>query len=571
MAIAAQPKLFGPLVTRDACVFRLFAPAAREVILEIDGKPAAAMTRVGDGWHARETPAPLGTRYAFRVDGTRMPDPASRRQDGGVHGFSVVTDEARYAWSTKAWKGRPFEETVFYETHAGLEGGFQKLATRLPALRDLGVTAIELMPVAAFPGARNWGYDGVLPFAPAEAYGTPDDLKALVDRAHALGLMMVLDVVYNHFGPDGNYLRLTAPAFFRDDRKTPWGDAIDFRNDMVRRFFIENALYWTDDFRFDGLRLDAVHAIADKGFLLALAEEVRAAAGGRHIHLVLENDDNDASLLETAFDAQWNDDFHHALHVLLTGETQGYYGDHADKPAARLARVLAEGFDYQGEFSGHRKANRGTPAVALPPTSFVSFLQNHDQTGNRGKGERLTVLANEEKLKAAMALLLLSPQVPLLFVGEEVGSRAPFHYFTDHGPELARAVREGRAREFPGLAGEAMSDPNAEETFLSSNPFARAPDAERWCAFTRDLLKLRARAIVPRLKGARALGANAMGHRSVIARWRLGDGSRLTIAANFGDVPAALANAEQPAHLIYGVLAGDTVPPSVTAAWLAPA
>ena len=569
MAIQAEPPLFGPLTKRDSCVFRLFAPAAREVILEIDGRPDEAMTHAGDGWHAREIAALPGTRYAFRVDGTRIPDPASRRQEGGVHGFSVVTDE-RYRWSTKAWKGRPFEETVFYETHAGLEGGYRKLAARLPALRDLGVTAIELMPVAAFPGARNWGYDGVLAFAPAESYGTPDDLKALVDRAHALGLMMVLDVVYNHFGPDGNYLHLTAPGFFRDDRTTPWGDAIDFRNDMVRRFFIENALYWTQDFRFDGLRLDAVHAIADKRFLLALSQEVRAAAAGRHIHLVLENDDNDASLLESAFSAQWNDDFHHAMHVLLTGETQGYYADHADKPAERLARVLAGGFDYQGAFSEHRKTNRGSPAGALPPTAFVSFLQNHDQTGNRGKGDRLTQLASEENLKAALALLLLSPQIPLLFMGEEVGSRAPFHYFTDHGPELARAVREGRAREFPG---EAMSDPNAEETFQSSDPFRCAPDGERWRAFTRELLALRARTIVPRLKGARALGANAMGDRSVIARWRLGDGSRLTIAANFGDGPLALSSldAGEPSHLIYGALAADGLPLSSTAAWLAPA
>jgi len=337
-------------------------------------------------------------------------------------------------------------------------------------LRDLGFTAIELMPVAAFPGTRNWGYDGVLPFAPAEAYGTPDELKALIDRAHELGLMMMLDVVYNHFGPDGNYLSAYAPEFFRDEVHTPWGAAIDFRCHAVRRFFIENALYWIREFRFDGLRLDAVHAIEPKDFLVDLAREVRASTPGRHTHLVLENDANDAELLRDGFDGQWNDDFHHTVHVLLTGEGFGYYRDHVHDPAKRLARVLAEGFDYQGQTSQHRARARGSRSCDLSPASFVSFLQNHDQVGNRAGGERLIDLADEDALRAAIALLLLAPQIPLVFMGEEIGTRAPFLFFTDHGPRLAQAVREGRAREFAFETHKEMPDPNAIETFLASQP-----------------------------------------------------------------------------------------------------
>src|SRR5262249_34307849 len=335
-----------------------------------------------------------------------------------------------------------------------------------------------------FPGRRNWGYDGVLPFAPAAAYGTPDDLKALVDAAHGYGLVMFLDVVYNHFGPDGNYLAAYAPQFFRNDISTPWGPAIDFRQPEVRRFFIENALYWLMEFRFDGLRFDAVHAISEPDWLDEMAAQVRATVErGRHARLGLAHAGNAASPLAGDFDAQWNDDGHHALHVLLTGEHDGYYADYADGPASRLARVLAEGFAYQGEPSRHRGGKpRGTPSGHLPPTAFVLFLQNHDQIGNRALGERLTALADPAALEAAIALLLLCPQIPLLFMGEEVASPSPFLFFTDHNEELAAAVRAGRRREFASFTsflarrGSVLPDPNAIETFERSIP---KPDPER--------------------------------------------------------------------------------------------
>jgi malto-oligosyltrehalose trehalohydrolase len=308
---------------------------------------------------------------------------------------------------------------VIYELHAGACGGFRGVRAMLPGLHALGVTAIELMPIAQFPGRRNWGYDGVLPFAPAAAYGTPDELKALVDAAHGLGLMVILDVVYNHFGPDGNYLGEYASPFFRNDGPpTPWGAAIDVARAPVGDFFVHNALYWLQEYRFDGLRLDAVHALHAPDWLLSLADRVRAACRGRQVHLVLENEANQARLLGPGrFDAQWNDDFHNALHVLLTGESAGYYGAYADDPMARLVRCLAEGFAWQGE--PMRGRPRGEPSAGLSPMCFVNFLQNHDQVGNRALGERLSVLADPKRLEAACALLLLTPAVPMLFMGEE--------------------------------------------------------------------------------------------------------------------------------------------------------
>jgi malto-oligosyltrehalose trehalohydrolase len=535
---ARRRTLFGPLRENGVTRFRLFAPSLRDAFLEIEGRKTVAMTRNTDGFLDATAVVEPGARYRFLVPNRPVPDPASRRQSGGVHGWSVVTDDA-YAWTDGAWKSRPWESAVLYEMHAGLCGGFAGVAAQLERLRELGFTAIELMPVSAFPGARNWGYDGVLPFAPAEAYGTPDELKALVDRAHALGLMMFVDVVYNHFGPDGNYLSTYAPEFFRKDLQTPWGSAIDFRNETVRRFFIENAHHWIDTFHFDGLRFDAVHAIEPSDWLSDLAREIRQDLPiDRYVHLVVENDANDSTLLRRGFDAQWDDDFHHALHVLLTKEQSGYYADYADAPARRLARILKEGFAYQGEVSVHKGAARGLPSADLPPTSFVSFLQNHDQVGNRALGERLTVLTDERALKAAIVLELLAAQIPLVFMGEEIGSRAPFLYFTDHEPELANAVREGRAREFAFAAEAALPDPNAVSTFEASRPENDAPHRSEWEQFYRDLLRLRSAHIVPRLQGARAVSASAVGDAAVVAAWRMGDGATLTIAANFGAQPA---------------------------------
>ena len=548
----ARPR-FGATVQPDGtALFRLWAPASRRVDLEIEGAASVPMTSLEGGWFEAVTPAAAGARYRFRLDGRlAVPDPAARAQADDVHGPSVVVDPDAYRWQHGDWQGRPWRETVLYELHAGAFGGFAGVEAALPRLRDLGITAVELMPVNEFPGARNWGYDGVLPFAPDRSYGTPDELRRLVDTAHGLGLTMFLDVVYNHFGPDGNYLGAYAPSFFRRDIKTPWGEAIDFRRAEVRRFFIENALHWIHDYRFDGLRFDAVHAISEADWLDEMAAEVRRSlAPGRQVHLVLEHDGNVASHLRGDFDAQWNDDMHHVLHVLLSGEADGYYGDYADRPAERLARALAEGFIYQGDASAYRGGERrGTPSADLPPTAFVSFLQNHDQVGNRPFGDRLTTCAPVRALEAAVALQLLSPQIPMIFMGEEDASVTPFLYFTDHNGALADAVREGRRREFAGFKGFAegqdasrIPDPNAASTFEQSRPLPHPEHGgDRRALYTR-LLKLRAAELVPRLDGARAIGAAAIGPAAVLARWRLGDGAVLVVAANLGAEPCVFAD-----------------------------
>ncbi len=562
---------FGPKFEKGGVRFRLWAPSAGDVELEIQFGPTLRMTARENGWRDAFVACRTGTRYRFRIGRTTIPDPASRLQDGGVHGWSVVCPAIA---KPPVWKGRPWHETVLYELHVGLEGGFSGVADKLPELAELGITAIELMPIATFPGDRNWGYDGVLPFAPAEAYGTPDDLRALIARAHGLRLMVFLDVVYNHFGPDGNYLGLYAKPFFREDVRTPWGAAVDFRQPEVRRFFFENAHYWIHEFGFDGLRLDAVHAIKEDGWLDTAARALKQSVGpDRQIHLVLENDDNDATHLRKGFDAQWNDDIHHALHVLLTGETNGYYCDYADEPATKLARALAQGFVFQGEASINRHGRpRGTPSADLKPQSFIAFLQNHDQIGNRAFGERLTTLARPDALKAAMALVLLSPQIPMLFMGEEAGSNAPFLYFTDVGPELAQAVREGRRREFAAFIDPArlnsVPDPNATGTYAGSEPSRGASAAEAWRSFVKSLLTLRRRKIVPSLADARALDAKPLGAQAVMARWRLGGGTVLVIACNLGVEPvtAALPQSEP----IWGRHCAGVLPRETTLAWLDP-
>ena len=556
---------FGTTVRSNQSVeFRLWAPDATVVAVQLRGRPDVAMARLGNGWFGVETGAGPGDRYRFRVvtpaqpDGLSVPDPASRAQDGDVHGDSVVVDPAAYRWRQENWRGRPWHETVIYELHVGSMGGFEGVTARLPALAALGVTAIELMPIAEFPGGRNWGYDGVLPYAPDQDYGTPESLKALVDTAHGLGLMVFLDVVYNHFGPDGNHLGTYASGFHRHDLHTPWGDAIDFRRPEVQHFFIENALYWLNDYRFDGLRFDAVHATRDPDFLRRIASTIRAnVAPDRHVHLIIENEENSAALLRTGpdcagFDAQWADDLHHCLHVLLTGEDDAYYEDFTDAPAHKLARCLAEGFAYQGEPSPHAGGKpRGEPSGHLPPTAFVVCMQNHDQIGNRAMGERLQSLAEPDALRAATALLLLTPQIPMIFMGEEWGSTTPFLFFTSHGDELADLVREGRRREFARFAAftdparrERIPDPNAPDTFGMSRPDpseASAPAHADWLAFYTNLLRLRATEIMPRMEGARSAGAEAIAAKAVIARWRMADDRLLTLVTNLGAEPVACA------------------------------
>jgi malto-oligosyltrehalose trehalohydrolase len=532
--------------------FRLWAPAAGTVEVEFDSDPALPLRGAGDGFFEGHAGCGAGARYRYRIDGAlSVPDPASRAQAEDVHGWSLVVDPLAYPWQHHRWQGRPWHESIVYEAHAGcFGGGFAGLLERLPHLAALGVTALELMPIADFPGRRNWGYDGVLPYAPDTAYGSPGQLKRLIDAAHELGLCVYLDVVYNHFGPDGNYLHRYAPQFFDSARHSPWGAAIDFERPQVREFFIHNALYWLMEYRFDGLRLDAVHAIADSGFLDELAQRVRGTVEpGRHVHLILENERNDAQRLEQGYDAQWNDDLHNVVHVLLTGENEGYYANYREQPARLLARGLAEGFIYQGQGSpSHGGEPRGTHSGHLSPSSFVFFLQNHDQVGNRAFGERLVGLASPKALRAAATLQLLCPQVPLLFMGEEWGAAEPFLFFTDFHDALADAVREGRRREFAAFAAfagaeqrAAIPDPNAVETCAASIPALNPeqPAQLEWLQFYRRLLQIRRETLLPALAAARSLGAAAHGAAAVTARWRLDDGSRLWIGLNLGreDVP----------------------------------
>ncbi|WP_454718906.1 malto-oligosyltrehalose trehalohydrolase [Caulobacter segnis] len=573
MTRRAGPTWLGP----DRARFDLWAPSCETVGLELDDAPALPMQAVGDGWFSLEASAVPGTRYRFRLsEALAVPDPASQALAEDVHGWSLLVTDQPYPWRHADWAGRPWREAVLYEAHCGLLGGFKGVADRLADLAGLGITALQLMPVNAFSGARNWGYDGVLPYALAPAYGAPEDLKALVDTAHGLGMMVLLDVVYNHFGPDGNYLPSYAGAVFDDNRQTPWGPAIAFHRPPVARFFIDNALYWLETFKLDGLRFDAAHAIGDNGFLDAMAAEIRARIVDRPIHLVLENEANDAARLTSGFDAQWNDDFHNVVHVLLTGETSSYYQDFADRPAERLARCLAEGFIYQGQASpNHDGRPRGIASGHLPPTAFVNFLQNHDQVGNRALGERLTRLVSPERLRAAMALLLLSPQIPMLFMGEEDGATNPFLFFTDFHDALADAVREGRRREFakfPAFADpdarQAIPDPNAKATFEASRP-EPGPDAVAWRVLIKHLLRLRREHLAPHLGAAVSLGAEAIGSKAVQARWRL-ETKTFTLAINLGDKPALLSRAlEGPPLVVVGVepLRG-LLPPATFVAWL---
>lgn len=558
------------------------------------------MNSVGDGWFEISVDdAQAGTLYRFQIDGgVEVPDPASRYQPEDVNGPSAVVDPDAYRWIHTDWDGLPWHETAFYELHVGTftaDGNFDGVRRKLGHLADLGVTAIELMPIADFAGRRNWGYDGVLPFAPDSAYGTPETLKRLVDEAHGHGLMVFLDVVYNHFGPEGNYLGRYAPGFFTDRVHTPWGAAIDYSRRTVRDFFIHNALYWLEEYRFDGLRLDAVHAIADRSspdILEELADVVRERFHGRRfVHLVLENDDNQARYLNAdgdgrhGYSAQWNDDFHHACHVLATGEDQGYYADYSSDPIACLIRCLSEGFAYQGDPSAYRGGHaRGEPSSMLPPTAFVSFLQNHDQVGNRAFGERLSVLASQAAREALTAIMLLAPSLPLLFMGEEWSAREPFLYFCDFHDALAKAVTEGRRNEFQSFpafreaaARARIPDPNAERTFAASrldwSVITQAPHAT-WLALHRTLLGIRRHEIVPHLARLRTNTARVerLGKAQFRIAWSL-DRVELTLLANLSDMPAKAAPFPGPARLIHATgeaaadaLSGGTMPPWC-AAW----
>jgi maltooligosyltrehalose trehalohydrolase len=572
----------GAIMQQDGSVaFAVWAPSVQSMTLELNGtdQPMASDA----GWFTTTVPAKAGSLYKFRTqDGLRFPDPASRAQAGDVHDASIVVDPKAYCWRATQWRNRPWHEAVIYELHVGALGGFAGVRRLLPQIASLGVTAIELMPVADFPGKHNWGYDGVLPYAPDASYGTPDELRALVDNAHGLGLMVFLDVVYNHFGPDGAYIHTAAEEFFDEGVHTPWGAAIDFKRAEVADFFIDNALMWLREYRFDGLRFDAVHAISPPAFLTQLAAAIRSGVG-RPVHLVLENEDNRASILRASssapgYDAQWADDFHHCVHVLLTGEHEGYYQDFQD-PVAQLARVLSEGFAYQGETPPHYGRPRGEPSSHLPPSAFVVCLQNHDQIGNRAMGERLATLADPRALRAATALLLLCPFIPLLFMGEEWGTRTPFLFFTDHNDELAALVRDGRRKEFGHFSAfqdaakrELIPDPNAKRSFSASipDPAEGARHGYRdTLQATRKLLDLRAAMVVPGIAGARSEGAAALGNKAVRARWRLGNGALLTLECNFGDHPITVdAATGQMFHTTTKTVDPVTLPAMTTRAFL---
>jgi malto-oligosyltrehalose trehalohydrolase len=556
---------FGPQITREGVTFRLWAPAAREVVLLLD--EPVPMTK-GASWFAVDVPhARAGTHYRFRIDDElEIPDPASHFQPEDVAGPSQVIDHGAYYWQAADWKGLPWQKAVFLEAHVGTfteDGTYRAMIGRLDHLIETGITALELMPLADFPGGWNWGYDGVLPYAPDRAYGSPDDLKALIDAAHLRGLMVFLDVVYNHFGPEGNYLHRVAPQFF-SEAHTPWGVAIDYRVPEVRAYAIENALHWLRDHRFDGLRLDAVHAIVEPGEPHILTELATAVAGfaaetERQIHLVLENDDNVAHFLAPSakpkagfYRAQWNDDYHHAWHVLLTKENGGYYRDYQDT-AAQVTSALAQGFSYQGEASPHRGGKpRGEPSGNLPRMDFVNFLQNHDQIGNRPRGERLTTLANSRALEAALTILLLQPGPPLMFMGEEWGATEPFPFFCDFHGDLAEAVRQGRRREFAeayAAHGEEIPDPLARQTrdsaVLDWEARTRAPHAAR-LALTRALLAARRKWVTPLIPAMTMPGEVRLNAGLLHAQW-IALGRSLLLLANLSDDPRP-----HPADLVWG-------------------
>jgi maltooligosyltrehalose trehalohydrolase len=503
---------FGPLVGADGTLFRLWAPDAEACELRVRGEAPWAMTKDTEGFFEVLAPGVgPGAAYRFHVAGRDVPDPASRGQEDEVEGWSLVQAALE---PPRVGPKLPWTEAVIVEVHVGAatpEGTYLALIDRLDHYRDSGFTVIELMPVADCPGRWNWGYDGVLLFAPNRAYGTPRELRALIEAAHERGLKVMLDVVYNHFGPSGNYLPLYAQSFFREDIQTPWGAAIDLENPIVRAFFLENARYWLHDLGFDGLRLDAVHALATSGaetFLRELAASCRE--GKADAFLVLENHDNVAGWMtkaEALYTAQWNDDWHHVFHVLASGETHGYYATYATDPIGRAARALTEGFVFQGEpYPAADGRPRGTPSLELPPDAFVHFLQNHDHIGNRALGDRLTSLETiaPERLALLRFVLMLSPHIPLLFMGEEVLSKTPFPFFCDFSGELADAVRSGRRREFAaffqGHDGGSFPDPLDAQTFASAQLRAEhfhTPEARAAGEAFRDLALARRSLVWP--------------------------------------------------------------------------
>lgn len=559
MASRAFLKSWGAdYVAADTVRFRVWATGQQKMTLRLSGKNIE-MRRYDEGWFEAEVSgvAP-GAEYNYVLaDGMVLPDPASRGQKAGVNGPSLVIDPAAYRWQDSTWQGRPWEQTVVYEMHIGTftpEGTFRAAIEKLPMLAQLGVTMLEVLPVSQFGGNRGWGYDGVLLYAPHPAYGSPDDFKAFVEAAHHHGLSVVLDIVLNHFGPEGNYLSLLSPDFFHQERMTPWGAGIAYDVDATRRYIVEAPLYWLKEYHLDGLRFDAIDQIEDSSgrhALIEIAERIRAEINDRPIHLTTEDSRNviflhprneDGSV--PLFTGEWNDDFHNAVHVFTTGETRSYYRDFAEAPEKLIARILTEGFAYQGDVSPQTGKKRGVKSSNQPPVAFVDFIQNHDQVGNRAQGERLIELAGSERTRIMLATLLFSPHIPLLFMGEEYGETRPFLFFTDFHGDLAKEVRKGRAKEFEGHDGEDVPDPNAKSTFDASKlnwQALQTEDGKAWLAFTRKLLALRQQYIVPLLATAGGNSGNVLktAEGFVAVSWTFPQGT-LSIALNIGETPQPL-------------------------------
>jgi len=560
---------FGAEARDGGTRFRIWAPKCKSMRLKLKGRRNLLdMEARADGWHRLYVEGVgAGALYKYVLpDGTEIPDPTSRFQPDDIHGFSEVINPRDFAWTDVEWQGRPWEEAIIYELHIGTfteEGTFAAAIKKLDHLVHLGITAIQIMPLAEFAGKFNWGYDGAMWFAPDSSYGRPEDLKALVNAAHERSLMVFLDVVYNHFGSQGNYLVPIAPIF-TDKHKSPWGEAINFDgadSKVVRELVIESALYWTSEFHLDGLRFDAVHAITDDSsshILELLAARIRASRPHCYTHLIVENSDNQERWLRrnsgsepVHYTAQWNDDVHHLLHSAATGENTGYYADfdNLEERSDKLARALAEGFAYQGEMKKHEGKKRGEPSSGLPATSFVVYMQDHDQVGNRVKGDRITRLAHADAVKALTAVYLLSPQIPMLFMGEEWACEQPFPFFSDVPAELRDIVRKGRQEELKSTPEhedpnkpnvEEAVDPTSVDTFRSAKldwDNLKIEPYSDWLRHYRALIDVRKMEIIPRLVGQEGWASQyeVLGPKAVLITWRMGDLSTLRLYANLSD------------------------------------
>ena len=557
MSKAWEPTL-GAWMEAEGARFRVWAPGATAAEVVADSAHAEVscfpLLKQADGCFTGLIPdLRAGDRYRFTIDGRGpFPDPASRYQPEGVHGPSQIIDPCAFAWGDQSWRGIAIDDLIVYELHVGTftsAGTFRSVSERLPDLVELGITAIELMPLADFPGRRNWGYDGVNLFAPAHSYGTPDELRHLVDTAHQLGLAVLLDVVYNHFGPDGNYLSQFTPFYFNEKHHTPWGAALNFDGqncEPVRAFFLENALHWLHDCHFDGLRFDAAHAIIDEGprhFLAELSGCVHETITHRKVLLIAEDHRNLVTLISPTadgglgLDGIWADDFHHQVRRCLARDCEGYYRDYTGS-AVDLATTIQNGWFYSGQISVNSGEPRGTDPTGIAPSRFVNCIQNHDQIGNRPFGDRLHHSIDAAAYRAASALLLCAPQTPLLFMGQEWAASAPFQFFTDHNPELGKLVREGRRNEFKAFAAfadphirETIPDPQAETTFVASKLDWLERDKEPHAAVLRlyrELLQLR-RSELARCSTRHE--ATALGDGVILLRRQGADASEILIVA----------------------------------------